>query len=265
MIDRGPANRERDHIAGCRRAGEGHRGVRVGRADAPPLVVPEDAHVDIGVALEAELLELPEVPGRGLLVAVVGVEVDGERHVRIDLRRVRNVLRHQRPQVIEIEVVPGAGGVLLVRAVISTVWVPAATPPRTFTFAVVPPYSFRYRSNGDPATATPSTVTADLAAIGVQERPEIEIVLRRLRVPERHLPDVQRARWARCAWRGRCSTTATASRRAVFVGLPGARVRAARIRLLDPRRAAADLQAAVAGDLRYSRSCIPTPRRSRTR
>jgi hypothetical protein len=28
-------------------------------------------------------------------------------------------------------------------ALISTVWLPAATLPRTFRFAVVPPYSFR--------------------------------------------------------------------------------------------------------------------------
>ena len=33
-------------------------------------------------------------------------------------------------------------------AVISTTWVPAATLLATFTFAVVPPYSFRYRSMG---------------------------------------------------------------------------------------------------------------------
>ena len=132
------------HVARGGRAGEDHRGVRVGRADAPPLVVPEDAHVHVGVALEPELLELPEVPGRGLLVAVVGVEVDGERHVGIDLRRVRNVLRDERPEVIEVEVVPAAGGVLgRTVAVISTVWLPAATPPRTFRLAVVPPYSFR--------------------------------------------------------------------------------------------------------------------------
>ena len=131
VTDRGAANRERHHVARCRRAGEDHRGVRIGRAGPLPLVVPEDAHVHVGVALEPELLELPEVPGRGLLVAVVGVEVDGERDVRILLRRVRNVLRDERP----------AGNrsrsstrcwrrSCRTRAVITTVWLPAATLPR---------------------------------------------------------------------------------------------------------------------------------------
>src|SRR5674476_322977 len=44
-------------------------------------------------------------------------------------------------------------------AVISTVWVPAPTAPRTFKLAVVPPYSFKYRSW---VVATPSTETVTL-------------------------------------------------------------------------------------------------------
>ena len=37
-------------------------------------------------------------------------------------------------------------------------WFPAGTAEAILTFAVVPPYSTRYRSMGDSAVGTPSTV-----------------------------------------------------------------------------------------------------------
>ena len=52
------------------------------------------------------------MPGRRLFVAVVGVEIHGEGNVSVDLRRIRNVLGFERPEVIEVEVVAAAGRVL---------------------------------------------------------------------------------------------------------------------------------------------------------
>ena len=69
-----------------------HRAIRAGGLDAPPLVVPEDAHVDVGVAAETGLFKLPTMPGRRLLAAVVCIEIDGQGDVVIDIRRLWNVL-----------------------------------------------------------------------------------------------------------------------------------------------------------------------------
>ena len=153
------------------------------------------------------------MPGRRLLVAVVGVEVDGQRHVRVLLRRVRNVLRHQRPQVIEVEVVPAAAGVLVEQSGDDDGVVSGREPPtRSSRSPWCRRTRTRYRSMGDSAVGTPSTVDCDLAAVRVEERAEVEVVLLRGRVADRDRADVRRCRWARCAWRGPCSTTARASR-----------------------------------------------------
>ena len=207
VTDRGPANRERHHVACGWRAGEDHRGVRIGRVDAPPLVVPEDAHVHVGVALEPELLELPEVPGRRLLVAVVGVEVDGERHVRIVLRRVRNVLRHRAARGNRSRSSTrcwrrswsNSGGDL--DGVVARRHAAAHLQIRRGAAVLVEVEIVRgcHAIHGD----------ADLAAVGVQERPEVEIVLARVRVPERDLANVPRVRGRGALRVARCSTTAT--------------------------------------------------------
>ena len=163
----------------------------------------------------------------------------------VDLRRVRNVLRHQRPEVIEVEVVPAAGGVLVEQGgdldrVVARRHAAAHLQIGRGAAVLVQIQIVRGRHavDGD----------GDLAAIGVEEGPKVEIVLPRVRVAERDLANVQRARWARCAWRARCSTTATGKRAAILVVLPKAGVLASRVRFLDPIRPAADLQAPVAGD-----------------
>ena len=87
-----------------------------------------------------------------------------------------------------------------------------------------------------------------LAAVGVQERPQIQIVGVRLRVAERHLPDVRAVVGRRALGVADAPPLRRPARHAVLVVLPKAGVLAAGIRLFDPGRAAADLQAAVAGD-----------------
>jgi len=174
VVDRGARDLDRDYLARHGVAGELDRGVGIARAHAAPLVVPEDAHVDVGVALEAEPLELPQVPGGRLAVAVVGVEVDGERDVRVLLRRVRNVLRHKRPEVVEVEVVAARSRITVEQRGDLDGVVPgrhAAAQPQVRGRAAVLVQIQIVRGRRIAVHRN-----ADLAAVGREERAEVEIV-----------------------------------------------------------------------------------------
>ena len=161
------------------------------------------------------------------------------------LRRVRNVLRDERPEVIEVEVVPAAGGVLVVRGgdldgVVARRHVAADLQicRRAAVLVEVEIVRGGHAVHGD----------ADLAAVGVEERPEVEVVHRRLRIGERDLPDVAAVGWRGARRVARAPPLRRPAGRAVLVVLPKAGVLAPRVGLLDPRRRAADLEAGVAGD-----------------
>ena len=131
------------------------------------------------------------------------------------------------------------------RAVISTVWLPAATPPRDLHVgrgaAVLVRGTDRWAIGGRHAVHG----DGDLAAVGVQERAEVEIVL--LRGYEYRIVTLRTS--ARSFGRGALRVPLAPplrgpADRAVLVVLPKAGVLAPRVGFLDPLRIAAHLQAA---------------------
>lgn len=87
-------------------------------------------HVNVGVTVGTEPFQAPQGPGRRLLLAVIGVGVDGQRDVAVNTWRAQRVPRLQCPGLIEGAIIAAAGRVLLESARISTVCVPAATTHR---------------------------------------------------------------------------------------------------------------------------------------
>jgi hypothetical protein len=204
---------------------------KLSSAHTPALVVPEDAHVDIGMAAEAELPKVPDVPGRGLLVAVVGVEVDGERDVVVDPGRVQHILRHERPEVIEVEVAVGCGRDF--RRVGPTGEIPAQLEAGSCAAVFV-------EIEGVDRRRIAVDRHADHAAVGVQERAEVKVVQAGVAVPH-----ADHAGGGSFGVPGGPPLGGPAC--AVDVVLPEARVLAPPVRFLDAWRAATDLENAVAG------------------
>ena len=183
------------------------------------------------MAAEAEFLKLPDVPGRGHLVAMVGVEVDGERDVVVDPGRVRHILRHQRPEVIEVEVAVGCGRDC--HRVGPAGDIPAQLEAGSCAAVLVEIQVVNGRRvaiNRD----------ADLDAVVAEEGSEVEVVRVGVAVPH---ADVAGG----CALGVARGPPLRGPACAVDVVLPEARVPAAPVRLLDARRAAPDLERAVAG------------------
>ena len=90
---------------------------------------------------------------------MVGVEVDGQRHVRIVLLRVRYVLRDQGPEVIEVKEVPGAGDVLIEQSGENDGVVSGRNRRRDLHVSRGAAVLHEVEIDGDSAGATPSTVT----------------------------------------------------------------------------------------------------------